>query len=179
MALGATMFRFSVDVSDVDRGVYTSEELTMARHPSETDALMITRVLAWALEYVDGIVMGRGLAFPDEPALSVAGERGGLALWVEVGAPVADRVHRAAKMADEVRIYTARDVDLVLGALRGRKIHNAQHVQVIAFPHAFMQALEQRLDRRNVWSVVRNEGLLYVTIGADTIECTPTVHGME
>lgn len=178
MALGATMFRFLVDVSDVDRGTYASDELVVARHPSETDAYMITRILAWALEYDERIVMGRGLAFPDEPTLSVPDDMGGTRLWIEVGAPVAERVHRAAKQAERVCIYTHRDIQLVLGALKGKRIHNADRLRIIEIPAPFMTAAERLLERRNTWSIVRNEGVVYLTIGDEIIEMSPITHSM-
>lgn len=176
MALGATMFRILVDVSDVDRGTYASDELVIARHPSETDAYMITRILAWALEYDEHIVMGRGLAFPDEPTLSVPDDMGGTRLWIEVGAPSADRVHRAAKQAERVCIYTHRDIHLVLSALKGKRIHNAERLRIVEIPTAFMADLERLLERRNTWSIVRNEGVVYLTAGEHMLEMTPIVH---
>jgi uncharacterized protein YaeQ len=178
MALGATMFRFLLDVSDVDRGVYTSDELVIARHPSETDAYMITRILAWALEYDERIVMGRGLAFPEEPTLSVPDDMGGTRLWIEVGAPTAERVHRAAKQAERVCIYTHREIHLVLAALNGKRIHNADRLTVVEIPASFMKEAERVLTRRNTWSIVRNEGLVYLTAGSEMLELTPVVHSL-
>jgi len=51
MAAGATMHTFAVQLADVDRGVYEDLSLRVARHPSETGAFMMTRVLAYCLEY--------------------------------------------------------------------------------------------------------------------------------
>jgi uncharacterized protein YaeQ len=179
MALGATMFRFVVDVSDVDRQVYTTDEFAMARHPSETDASMITRVLAWALEFADGIQFGRGVAFPDEPALQIPDDRGGILRWIEVGAPAAARVHKAAKSAATVAIYSHRPPDIVYGGLRGERIHHPEHIDILLFPQTFMTALEQALERRNTWSITRNEGVVYVTVGDRTIECTPLITTLD
>ena len=95
MAIGATIHTFAVQLADVDRGVYDDLTLRVARHPSETDAYMLTRVLAYCLEFEEGIAFSTGgLSDPDEPALSVRDLTGALRSWIEIGAPDAARPHR-------------------------------------------------------------------------------------
>ena len=106
----ATLYRFRLDVSDVDRGFYEPLDLRVPMHPSETEDFLITRVLAYALNYESGMEFSRGLSTPDEPAISLPGDRGGLALWIDIGNPLARRIHKASKAADRVRIYTYKDV---------------------------------------------------------------------
>ena len=55
MALSATIYVFAIDLADSDRGIYTSLELRVARHPSETAEYLLTRVLAYCLEGNTGI----------------------------------------------------------------------------------------------------------------------------
>ena len=45
MALKATIFKASLQVSDMDRHYYAEHQLTLARHPSETDQRMMVRLL--------------------------------------------------------------------------------------------------------------------------------------
>ena len=71
MALGATIYTFDVDLADADRAVFESLALRVARHPSETEEYLVARVLAYALEFTEGIEFSRGLADPDEPAILV------------------------------------------------------------------------------------------------------------
>ena len=71
MAAGAVMYNFAVQLADVDRGVYEEVTLRAARHPSETDAYMMTRVLAYCLEFVEGITFSDGISSTDEPAVLV------------------------------------------------------------------------------------------------------------
>ena len=42
MALTATVHNFDIQLSDVDRGVYESLSLRVARHPSETEEYLLT-----------------------------------------------------------------------------------------------------------------------------------------
>src|SRR5258707_3257041 len=71
MAAGAVIYNFAVQLADVDRGVYEDVALRAARHPSETDAYMMTRVLAYCLEYVEGITFSDGISSTNEPAVLV------------------------------------------------------------------------------------------------------------
>ena len=66
MALKSTIFRLTLNVSDMDRGYYGEHSLTVARHPSENDERMMVRVLAFALFAADDLRFGRGLSAEDE-----------------------------------------------------------------------------------------------------------------
>jgi uncharacterized protein YaeQ len=125
VALGATMYVFEIRLADADRGVYENLTIRAARHPSETAEFLVTRLLAFCLEYEAGIVFSSGLSTPDEPALSVRDLTGALQHWIEIGAPDADRLHKAAKAAPRVTVYTHRDIDSLLARLAGTRIHRA------------------------------------------------------
>ena len=62
MAIGATIHTFTVQLADVDRGVYEELTLRVARQSSETDAFMVTRVLAYCLEFEEGISFSEGIS---------------------------------------------------------------------------------------------------------------------
>src|SRR2546428_13926551 len=99
LALGATIHQFSVQLSHVDRGVYESLDLRVARHPSESEEFLCARLLAFCLEQREGLAFSKGLADPDQPALEVRDLTGVMKAWIEVGAPDAARLHRASKAA--------------------------------------------------------------------------------
>ena len=106
MALGATIHHFAIQLSDVDRGVYQPLALKVARHPSEAEDYLVTRVLAYCLEVTEGLSFSRGLSEPDEPALAVRDLTGELSAWIDIGTPDAARLHKAAKAAPRVAVYT-------------------------------------------------------------------------
>ena len=106
MALTATIFNFDIQLADVDRHVYETLSLRVAQHPSETELHLATRVLAYCLEYGEGIRFSKGLAEPDEPAIVVRDLTGALRAWIEVGAPDAARLHKAMKASPRVAVYT-------------------------------------------------------------------------
>ena len=167
MAQPATLHGFHLDLADLDRGVFETLDLRVARHPSETAPHLILRVIAYALEHCPGLAFGRGIS-TDEAALTAADDTGHVHLWVDVGAPSADRLHKATKIARDVAVYTTRDLTQLATALHG--IHRASAVRLIGLPEAFVADLASRLDRRNDWGVQLSEGTLYVTVGDATCE---------
>src|ERR1700686_4691854 len=123
MALGATIYVFKIDLADSDRGVYQPLELRVARHPSETEDHLLTRVVAYCLEYAEGIAFSNGLFDLDQPTIPVRDLTGALRVWIGVGPPEAARLHRAAKLAPRVAIHTNKDAELLAARLRAERIH--------------------------------------------------------
>ncbi len=176
MALTSTMHRFAIEVSDVDRSVYETLELHIARHPSETIGFLLTRVLAYVLEHHEDLQFGRGIGDPDDPALWQRDPTGRIQRWIDIGAPSADRLHKASKRADEVLVYTHRDPEILLADWAGARIHNSDQLTLWAVPESLLTPLADALDRKNAWGVLRTEGTVYVTVGDDTFEGAVTEH---
>src|SRR6186997_285586 len=115
MALTATVYTLDIDLADSDRGVYETLALRVARHPSESEDYLVARVLAYCLEFTEGIAFSTGgLSDPDDPALAIRDLTGAITAWIEIGAPDAARVHKASKAAARVAIYTHKDPDKLL-----------------------------------------------------------------
>lgn len=171
MAIGATIHTFETQLSDVDRDVYEQLSLRVARHPSETDVYMVTRVLAYLLEYQEGIgFAGGGVSSTDEPAVLVRDLTGQITKWIEVGAPDADRLHHGSKLAGDVAVYTHRDIDQLLGSWAGKKIHRAEHIVARAFDRRFVDAAAAELGRRNTVTCSVMEGQLYLELNGVALE---------
>lgn len=149
MALTATMYVVDVDLSDVDRGVYERLALRVARHPSETAGYMLSRILAYCLEYAPGIRFSDGVSAGDEPAVSIHDQTGQITTWIEVGMPDADRLHRAAKVAQRVAVYTHRNVAQLQRQLAGSRIHRAAEIPILSFAAGWVDAVAEALDRRS------------------------------
>jgi hypothetical protein len=47
LSLAGTLYHFAIGLSDVDRGVYETLELKVARHPSEAQDHLVARALAY------------------------------------------------------------------------------------------------------------------------------------
>ncbi|ALJ21934.1 YaeQ family protein [Microbacterium sp. No. 7] len=170
MAIGATIHTFDVQLADVDRGVYEDFSLRAARHPSETDAFMVTRVLAYCLEHEEGIAFGAGgIASTEEPAVLVRDLTGRVTAWIEVGAPDAQRLHFGSKLADRTAVYTHRDPAKLIASWEGKPIHRAADIVVRSFDPGFVDAVAAALARRNTLSVSVTEGQLYLELGGTTL----------
>lgn len=169
MAAGATIYVFDIRLADADRAVYETLALRVARHPSETEEYLLTRVLAYCLEYREGIAFSRGLSDPDEPALAVRDLTGALQAWIEVGAPDAARLHRAAKAAPRVAVYAHRDPAQLAARLAGERIHRGEHIEFFAMDRELLAALAGRLQRRMAFDLSVAERHLYLTLDDGTL----------
>jgi uncharacterized protein YaeQ len=171
MALGATMYRLRVALSDVDRGVYESLDLRLARHPSESARYLLLRAFAYCLSYAEGIAFSKGgLSSTEEPPIVIRDATGTLVHWIEIGAPSAERLHRASKACQSVALFTAADLKLLRREASSREIHRVEAIALYHVDPGFLDALEAVLDRNLELELVRNAAVLYVTVGAARFE---------
>ena len=176
MALTATIYRVSVELALIDRGVYESLDLRLARHPSESLDYMATRLLAYCLEYRDGIELTEGVSSGDEPAILVRDLTGKVTAWIEIGLPSAERLHRGHKLAGRAAVYTHRGIAQVLGELNGHGIHRAGDIPVVELDRTFVSTFAESLDRRSTLALSITEGQLYVDLGERHLESHLVTH---
>lgn len=169
MALTATIYNLEIDLADADRRVYESLALRVARHPSESEEYLVTRILAYALEFREGIAFSSGLSDPDEPAISVRDLTGTIQSWIDIGIPDAARLHKASKAAPRVAVYTHKDPTQLVNRLSGERIHRAEELELYAVDRRLIGELAARLDRRTAFGLSKSEGDLYISIGTDTL----------
>jgi uncharacterized protein YaeQ len=179
MALTATIYTFETELADVDRGVYESFSLRLARQPSETLEYMVVRFLAYCLEYADRIELTEGVASGEQPAILVRDLTGRVTAWIEVGMPSAERVHRGSKHADRVAVYTHRNVASVLAELDGKRIHRAADIAVHDFGRGFVPSVAAVLERRNRVSLSVTERLIYLNVNGRAFETAVTAHRLR
>lgn len=164
MALGSTPYKVSLDISDVDRGVYESVKVTLARHPSETELRLSARVLAYALWYHEHLKFGRGLSDADEPALWQISLSDEIEHWIDVGQPDAERMIKASRRAPTMSV-------LVYGSYRVwaektlPKVSQVANLSILAIPEQTHQALAEAISRNTHWGTMLTDGVLYVSDG--------------
>jgi len=176
MAQAATLFTFTIDLADMDRGVFESLSIRLARHPSETMEYLVMRLLAYCLEYREGIEPTEGVSSGDEPALLVRDLTGRLTAWIEVGMPDAARLHRAAKLASRVAVYTHRDVRQLLAQLAGERLHRADELVIRAIDRGLVETVAAVVDRRTSMGVSVSGGDLFLSIGERTFTLPVVEH---
>lgn len=170
MALTATVYNFDVQLSNVDRGVYETFSIRAAQQPSETAEYLATRVLAYCLEYAEGITFTKGIAEPELPAIVVRDLTGALKVWIEIGSPDAARLHKAAKASPRVAVYTHKDPMQLVRQLEGERIHRAGDIAIYGIEPSLIAEFVARLDRRTSFDLSVTEGHLYLTVGGETLE---------
>ena len=179
MAQASTIYSVTIDLSDLDRGVFETLDLRVARHPSETAEYMLVRLLAYCLEYQEGIALTEGVSSGDEPALVVRDLTGRMTAWIEVGLPDAARLHRGSKLAGRAAVYTHRDARQLLLQLSGAKIHRAGDIPIRAFDRVAIDELAALIERRASLAISVSGGEVTVAIGERMFTLAMTEHRLS
>ena len=106
MALKSTIYKAELNVVDLDRNYYATHELTLARHPSESEERMMIGLVAFALNSGERLEFSRGLGETEEPDLWQRDLTGELELWIELGHPDEKRLAKACGVSKKVLVYT-------------------------------------------------------------------------
>ena len=162
MALKATIFKAELGVSDIDRGLYGTFPLTIARHPSETDERMMVRLLAFALNAHERLEFAKGISSEDEPALWRRDLTGAIEQWIDVGLPEERLLRRACGKATEVALYTygGRGVDMWWQA-NERNLRKQERLSVFDVPPEASRELALMAARSMLLNVTIQEGQIF------------------
>lgn len=106
MAIKPTIYKFKIALSDLNRDVYDLLNLTVAQHPSESTERMMTRLLAYCLNWQEFLSFTKGLSDIDEPAIWAKSLDDQILLWIDVGEPSEDRVKKATRQAKQTKVYS-------------------------------------------------------------------------
>jgi uncharacterized protein YaeQ len=175
MALKSTIFKARLNVADMDRPYYGEHNLTLARHPSETDERMMVRLLAFALFADERLEFGRGLSAEDEPALWQRDYAGTIERWIEVGLPDEKALRRAAGRAAEVVVlaYGGRAME-VWWSMEGAALGRMEKLRVLAIDAEASAALAALAQRGMDLQCTIQDGHVWVTDGAETVAIEPS-----
>ena len=178
MALKATIHKAQLQIADMDRNVYGDFNLTIARHPSETDERMLVRVLAFALhtpadDHDGALELAKSLWDPDEPDLWQRNLVGEVVHWIEVGQPDDRRLMKASSRADRVTVLSFASSTPVWWAGLKNKLDRAPKVAVWQIDPAQSQALAALVARTVQWQITVQDGTIWVNDGKTTVEITP------
>ena len=178
MALKSTIFKADLQLADIDHGCYTDLQLTLARHPSETDERMMLRLAALALnahqvqDLCGGdarIGFGAGLSSPDEPDVQLVDFTGRTRVWIEVGQPEDKPLAKAASKTDQVIVYAyGSAADVWWRGIEG-KLSRQDKLSVWRFPAADAQALAGLAERSMQLQATVQEGVLTLSSGRGSV----------
>lgn len=170
MAQPSTIYRAGIQLSDIDRGLYESLQITVARHPSETEERLLARVLAYALFYEPELAFTRGVGAGDEPDLWLKGPDGRVRCWIEVGLPDAERLIKASRHSEQVVLCAFGSALAVWEKQQLPKLSGIANLTVISLDQSFLKQLTGRLQRTISWSLTITEGSFYLAIDGETLE---------
>ncbi len=170
MALPSTIYRVTINLSDIDRGVYETIQTTVAQHPSETAERLVARLLALAIFHEPDLTFTKGLCASDEPDIWVVGPDGKPVLWVEVGLPDAERIIKASRHVQRVALLACGKALANWEQQHLPKLEKTSNLYIVNIEQSFIINSAARLERVINWSVTITEGMLYLTIGNETYE---------
>lgn len=176
MALKATIFKAVLNIADLDRGVYLDANLTLARHPSETDLRLIVRLLAWALNAHDDLAFTKGLCADDKPELWLKNLHGGIEHWIDVGLPDERRLKKGCNRSEQVTLYTYAGRAVDLWWQQNQALLNRQdNLRIVDFSEEELAPLVDLAERNMQWQVTISEGQVFINSGDVNLSITPAI----
>lgn len=169
MALKSTIYKAELSIADMDRNYYNTHQLTLARHPSETDERLMIRVLAFAIHADEALVNAKGLSDTEEPDLWQKDLTGAIQLWIEVGQPDEKRLLKAAGRSEQVMVYSYNATSHIWWKQLAGKIDRAKNVSVINIPADASAALEKMAQRSMQLQCTIQDGQIWLTDGTETV----------
>jgi len=163
MALKATIYKADLQVADLDRHYYADHSLTLARHPSETDERLMTRLLMYALYAQEGIAFTRGLSEADEPEIWVRDLTGAITLWIDIGQPDEARLRKACGRAGRVIVLTHSGGWEVWWRQIEPKLARLGNLVVAQLPVATGQALAGLAQRNMRLQCLAQDGAIWLS----------------
>lgn len=175
VAIKSTIFKASLNVADMDRNHYAEYNLTLARHPSETDERMMVRLLAFGMYADEHLAFGRGISSDDEPALWERDYSGLILHWIEVGLPDERLLKKAIGRAERVTVlaYGGRSME-AWWAKEGGAISRIAGVRVLALTEEQSRALSRLAERTMQLQCTIQDAQVWLTDGTTTVLVEPT-----
>jgi uncharacterized protein YaeQ len=174
MALKSTICKAELQVSDLDRHYYVAHNLTLARHPSETDERMMVRIIAFALNAHENLEMTKGISTEDEPDIWQKSLSGELDVWVALGLPSEKVMRQSCSKADKVIVYPygGRTADMWWDKIKGSTTR-FENLQVIGFSEKDTGALAKLVNRAMKLQINIQDGEVMVSVGDSIVYLIP------
>jgi len=178
LTLKATVYKATLQIADMDRGVYVDHAVTIARHPSETDERMMVRLLALALflpadNHHGMLELAKDLWDSDEPALLQRDLTGRILHWIEVGQPDDRRLMKASGRAERVTVLSFSYSTPIWWSGIMNKIGRADNIAVWQIEAPQSQALAALAQRGMRLQVMVQDGMVTVSDTERSVEITP------
>ena len=174
MALKSTIYKIDLNIADMDRQYYAQHNLTLAKHPSETDERVMVRLIGFALYANEALIFGKGLSDDEEPDLWQKDLTGAIELWMDVGLPTERDIRKAAGRAKQVVVvlYGGRIADM-WWSQNSKALLKTNNLTIINLPET--QALARLAARSiNISCTIQDRQVL-VSYDGGSFDITPVV----
>jgi len=172
MAIKSTIYKIDLQIADMDRNYYAQHNLTLARHPSETDERLMVRIIAFTLYASEALSFGKGLSDDEEPDLWQKDLTGAIQLWMDVGLPDEREIRKACGKSAQVAVvlYGGRVADM-WWAQNSKALQKLNNLTVINLPDTV--ALTNIANRGLSISCTIQDGQILVGHEAGSFDITP------
>lgn len=172
-----TLYRFQIELSDIPRSLYETLDFRVAQHPSESMPYLLTRFLAYVLNYNEELTFApTGLHDPDAAAMNIPEANGGFNTLIEIGSPSARKLHKATKSARTVKIYTYKNPLTLVEEIKTEKVHRASEIELYSLSPVFLSEIEPLLKRDNKWGILINDGTITIQAGDASVSGELVTH---
>lgn len=173
MALKATIFKADISITDMDRNYYNEHNLTIARHPSENDARMMLRIIAFIVNAHEQLQFTKGLSDDGVPDLWQKSFSDEIELWIELGQPSEQRIKKGCNQSKQMMIYAYADNSFdAWWKKEQNNLNTRKNLSVFTLPANLSSTLANAVERSMQIQVTIQDGQIWLTIeGAEASEC--------
>ncbi|MCG9696373.1 YaeQ family protein [Shewanella sp. Isolate11] len=176
MALKSTVYKAQLQIADMDRGYYQDHNLTLAQHPSETDARMMLRLLAFALNASDSLQFSKGLCVEDEPELWQKSLSDEIELWIDFGQSDEKWVRKACGRSQQVQLfaYGGRSVP-IWWQQNQQAFSRYNNLKVWNIPEKAVKAMGDLVSRSMIVQFNICEGEIWMSNDLGSVQIIPEI----
>lgn len=174
MATNATVFKAQLQISDIDRGYYHTHDITLARHPSETDIRMMVRIISFIIFADEMLTFTKGISEESQPDLWRHNLSGECEQWIELGSPDEKRLRKACGKSKQVVIvnYSGASSD-IWWQQNETKLARYNHLSVVRISPDEVEKLVEWAKRSMQIQATIQDGCLWLTCDNASLQITP------
>jgi uncharacterized protein YaeQ len=174
MALKSTIYKIDLNIADMDRQYYAQHNLTLAKHPSETDERVMVRLIGFAMYANEALIFGKGLSDDEEPDLWQKDLTGAIQLWMDVGLPTEKDIRKACGRSRQVAVilYGGRIADMWWDT-NSKGLLKLNNLTVINLPET--QALARLAGKNINLSCSIQDGQILISHDTGSFDITPVI----
>lgn len=173
MALKATIYKIALNISDLRRHYYQAHELRVAKHPSESEARMMVRLVAFMLFADERMIFTKGLSTADEPDLWQKSLSDEIEHWIEVGQPSLDRIRKGCNRADKMTILSyGKNPEPWMASIE-KDLGRFSNLTILHINKGEEETLTRLLEEKGEWQCTLEDDNLWLCAGENAINLSP------